>query len=152
MWRPVVHEFDNNLIYMRNNDLKVHFKKLEDIKKRKNTYFRISGDLDTSRADLREFKEHLSQISKDKRVSKLQNYNILKQQNSTLTLGDGNSNLSKFLRHSPLREQNYYVNRDNKHLYDKLYEINKKSLENVKIYCKNLKISIFILFISAIKF
>jgi hypothetical protein len=141
MWRPVVHEFDNNLIYIRNNDLKVHFKKLEEIKKRKNTYFRISGDFDTSRHDLREFKEHLGQVSKNRGLSTNLNHSILKQQNSTLTLGDGNSNLSKFLRHSPLREQNYFVNRDNKHMYDKLYEINKKSFDNVKIipyYFKSL--------------
>jgi hypothetical protein len=134
MWRPVVHEFDNNLIYMRNKELKVHFKKLDDIKKRKNKYFRISEDIDNSRADLRELKEHLGQFSKDRGVSMNLNQSILKQQNSSLTLGDGSSNLSKFLRHSPLREQNFFVNRDNKHLYDKLYEINVKSLNNVKIY------------------
>ena len=35
MWKPILHEFDYNLIQMRNNDLNVHVNKLNEIKKEK---------------------------------------------------------------------------------------------------------------------
>ena len=44
MFKPVVHEFDPNSIYMRNIELKSHFKKLEAIKIRKNKLSKITSD------------------------------------------------------------------------------------------------------------
>ena len=127
MWKPTVHEFDQNLIYMRNNELRVHFKKLEDIKKRKNKYFKTSKDLNISEGEI---KEHNGNRGKDSRLSK----SIASTKLHFNSLNDESSNLTKFLRQSPLREKHYIVNRDNKYIYDRLNEINVKSSNNVNYY------------------
>ena len=93
MFKPIVHEFDPNSIYMRNIELKSHYKKLEAIKIRKNKLSKIiSSHINTSIDKKDKTKSPQRKITFDKEFN---------------------------------------INRANKVMSDKLFEISKKSLNNV---------------------
>jgi hypothetical protein len=48
LYRPVVHEFDNNSLFLRGKELELHQKKLNEIKNRKNKFsMSLTSDSDT---------------------------------------------------------------------------------------------------------
>ena len=94
MFKPIVHEFDPNSIYMRNIELKSHYKKLEAIKIRKNKLSKLTSDhINTSVEKKYKIKSPQRKITFDKEFN---------------------------------------LNRANQVMSDKLFEISKKSLNNVK--------------------
>ena len=103
MWKPIVHELDYNLIQMRNNDLNVHVKKLNEIKKMKNKYT-FNKEVD------------------NKYVSNVTN------KNAKIVLSR-NEGLQRQASHRHNRD--YDVDRDNKTLSDRLYEISVRSQDKV---------------------
>ena len=83
--KPLAFEQDKNAIFLRNQEMHLHFCKLDSIKQRKNAY--------------------LPEISYTKRLLRLK---------------------KNYSSPSILRDRQYFINRDNQLIYQKLYKINKR--------------------------
>jgi hypothetical protein len=109
--KPIVHEFDNNLVYLRNKEMELHLKKLNQIKSRKNA-FASTMHSNSSLGDI---------------LNNNHNLNITKRKNSP----DRGFRIV----------QNYFIDRDNRYLCDKLYEIscrNNNYLRNCNTGINNI--------------
>jgi hypothetical protein len=83
--KPLAFEQDKNAIFLRNQEMHLHFCKLDSIKQRKNAY--------------------LPEISYTKRLLRLK---------------------KNYSSPSILRDRQYFINRDNQLIYQKLHKINKR--------------------------
>src|SRR5687767_5764948 len=109
--KPIVHEFNNNSVYLRSKEMEIHMKKLNQIKKRKNKF-----NLSTGAGGLNLLGTTDNELFKNK----------LKAKNSP-------SKGFKIV-------QNYFIDRDNRYLCDKLYAISSRENNYVVI---NIKINFF---------
>lgn len=96
--KPIIHEFDHISLFLRNQEMGIHQKKLNEIKQRKNKFINNSNA-----------SNDFEVLNATKRKSPSRGFSIL---------------------------QNYYIDRDNRYLCDRLFQISTRSSNN-KSYNKN---------------